>query len=351
MAKAPPRSRPIARQNISSEIVVGPKARTKPGRGQIDLFAEPPPRRIEPCLAKAADRPPAGDNWAYEIKWDGYRVAVHVEPDRKVRVLTRGGYDWTGRFPDIAAAAASLKVDSCILDGEAVVLDEQGRSDFQALQAAVPRQGRAGAPVIRLCAFDLLYLDGKDYRKRPLSERRQNLETLIPRKPSAIFLSEEVVADGDAFFRIACGMGLEGIIAKKLNAPYRSGRRGDWLKIKCVQCETFAIVGYRCGRLAPGGLARLMLAARRNGRLEYVGSVGTGFNARTATHLIAHLKTIGSDTPPVPIGNRRHARWVKPLLAAEVEFRGWTSERKLRHASYKGLRDTADGPSIYELSD
>lgn len=351
MAKAPPRARSITRQNISSEIVVGPKSRAKPADGQVDLFAEPMPSRIVPCLAKLADKPPAGTNWAYEIKWDGYRVAVHIEPGRKVRVLTKGGFDWTERFPDIAAAAASLKVESCIIDGEAVVLDEQGRSDFQALQAAVPQQGRTGAPMIRLCAFDLLHLDGIDYRKRPLSERRKSLEALIPRKPSAILLSEEVVADGETFFRIACGLRLEGIIAKKLNAPYRSGRGGEWVKIKCVQSETFAIVGYRPGSRAAGGLARLMLAARRNGRLEYVGSVGTGFSAKAAQHLLAHLKTIGSDAAPVPIGNKRYARWVTPVLAAEIEFRGWTTDRKLRHASYKGLRDNVDEPCIYQITD
>lgn len=349
MAKAPPRSRPIARQNISSEIVVGPKARAKPGRGQADLFAEPMPRRIEPCLAKAADRPPAGDNWAYEVKWDGYRVAVHIEPDRKVRVLTRGGFDWTDRFPDIAAAAASLKVESCILDGEAVVLDEQGRSDFQALQAAVPRQGRAGAPIIRLYAFDLLHLDGVDYRRRPLSERRLVLEKVIPRKPTAILLSEEVVADGEAFFRIACSMGLEGIIAKRLNAPYRSGRGGEWVKIKCVQSETFAIIGYRASRASVGGIAKLFLAAQRGTQLVYVGSVGTGFSNRNAAHLLEHLRSIEVSSSPVATKDPEKARWVSPLIAAEIEFRGWTTNQNLRHASYKGLRGDCESASIFEL--
>lgn len=338
MAKAPPRARPIARQNVSSEIVVGPKSRSRVTKGQDDLFADPMPERIEPCLAKAADRPPAGDNWAYEIKWDGYRVAVHVEPG-KVRVLTRGGYDWTDRFPDIAAAAASLKVESCILDGEAVVLDEQGRSDFQALQAAVRLQRRSGAPIIRLCAFDLLYLDGRDYRKRPLSERRQALETLIPRKPSVILLSEEVVADGDAFFRIACGMGLEGIIAKRRNAPYRSGRGGEWLKIKCIQKHRFVIIGYRAGKRAAGGIAKLFLGALHNGELVYVGSVGTGFSQKAAAHLLPHLRSIETDEPPIATIQKGLARWVRAELVSEIEFRGWTTRGLLRHASYKGLRD------------
>lgn len=258
MAKAPPRARPIARQNISSEIVVGPKSRSRVTKGHDDLFADPMPERIEPCLALASATPPSGSNWAYEVKWDGYRLAIHVGPDRKVRVFTKGGFDWTDRFPNLAKAAAALKVESCILDGEAVVLDEQGRSDFQALQAAVPRSGRGGGQPIHFYAFDLMYLDGRDYRPKPLAERRRALASIIPRKPSPILFSEHVIADGSVFFRLACEMELEGVIAKKLNAPYRSGRGGEWLKIKCVQSETFVVVGYRSSRRSIGGIAKLV---------------------------------------------------------------------------------------------
>lgn len=349
MTKAPSRGRRIFREHISSEIVVGPTIGSKSRPDEADLFADPMPARVEPCLARAAAVPPEGENWSYEVKWDGYRLAIHVGPEGAVRILTKGGFDWTNRFPSIAAAAGKLAVDSCILDGEAVVLDEQGRSDFQALQAAVPRQGRDGAPAIHFYAFDLLYLDGVDYRGKPLAERRHALATVVPAGSSQILFSEEVVADGHVFFRLACEMGLEGIIAKKQSAPYRSGRGGEWLKIKCVQSESFVIIGYRASRRSVGGLGRILLAAKRSGKLVYVGSVGTGFAQTAAESLLAHLRTIEAQSPATPTIDKRSARWVSPQLTAEIEFRGWTTDRKLRHGSFKGLRGD-DGPAaIFEL--
>jgi len=177
-------------------------------------------------------------------KWDGYRVAVHIAPSG-VRILTRGGHDWTHRFPAIAAEAAQLGAATAILDGEAVVLDDQGRSDFGKLQQSLGGRGgklNSGASVVM--AFDLLYFDGHDLTKTELSTRRHLLEGLIaPGRESAIRLSEDVDADGEQLLRVACEHGLEGIIAKDRNSPYRSGRLGDWLKIKCIQSDGFAIVG------------------------------------------------------------------------------------------------------------
>ncbi|NKF30762.1 ATP-dependent DNA ligase, partial [Pseudomonas sp. BGM005] len=215
-------------------------------------------------------RSPKGRQWAFEVKWDGYRLAVHIEP-KGVRILTRGGHDWTMRFPAIAAAAKRLPVSTAILDGEAVVLDAAGRSDYGLLQQSLG--GRGGARQSReaiLMAFDLLYFDGHDIRGTELASRRHLLEGLLPAGgEEAIRLSEEIEADGETLLRIACEHGLEGIIAKDRNSPYRSGRLGDWVKIKCVQSDGFLILGYEKSAASFGGIGRLLLAAHKGGKLVY----------------------------------------------------------------------------------
>ncbi|WP_082767388.1 non-homologous end-joining DNA ligase [Bosea sp. PAMC 26642] len=309
------------------------------------------PDRVEPCLALLAAKAPTGDEWAFEVKWDGYRLAVHLEPGRKVRILTRGGHDWTTRFPTIAHDMRDLKVDSAILDGEAVVLDHRGASDFGALQQALGgRGGKRSSASALLYAFDLLYLNGHDLRSMPLADRRAMLDDLIGKQHSSIRMSEEVNAEGAPFLKLACEMGLEGIIAKRLDAPYRSGRGGDWLKIKCVQSETFLIIGYEPSAAALGGIGRLLLAARKGKTLAYVGSVGTGFTTKTATELKRRLMSILIEKPAVAGVTTKGMRWVEPALAAEVAFRAWTTDGKLRHASFKGVRDDADAGEIFILA-
>lgn len=334
----------LLKAGLGGDVVTGVAA---PRKKEADLFADPMPDRVEPCLALLASRPPEGPDWAYEVKWDGYRLAVHLK-DGKVRVLTRGGHDWTHRFPAIAGDMLRLDATSAILDGEAVVLDERGASDFNALQRALGgRGGKTTATHAMLYAFDLLYLDGHDLRKMDLDERRHMLADILPANGS-ILMSEEVDANGAAFLKLACEMGLEGIIAKKRNAPYRSGRGGDWLKIKCVQSETFAIVGYEPSPAALGGIGRLLLAGRRGDKLSYVGGVGTGFTTRSATELRRRLEGLKRPSAPVAL-KRKGVVWVQPALAAEIAFRGWTNDSKLRHASYKGLREAADEAEIYDL--
>ena len=202
------------------------------------------PERVEPCLALLKARPPKGDEWLFEVKWDGYRIAVHIALGH-VRILTRGSHDWTHRFPTIAAAAEKLPVATAILDGEAVVMDAEGRTDFGLLQKSLGgRSGKATAADAIFMAFDLLYFDGHDLRSVELSSRRKMLEDLLSTKPLGIMFSETIDADGDALLASACGLGLEGIIAKHRDSPYRSGRLGDWLKVKCIQSDSFFIVGY-----------------------------------------------------------------------------------------------------------
>lgn len=345
MAKIPKPTRQL-RETEAAETLRSPDL--APSR-QVALFQDPMPERIEPCLATLVAKPPEASHWAFEIKWDGYRVHVHVEPGG-VRIVTRGGHDWTHRFPGIAAAAAALDLGSAILDGEAVVLDERGVSSFAALQQTLGgRGGRRISPEAIFYAFDILYLDGRDLRPRSLEERRSELRAVLAdADPSRalIRLSDEVDGDGGNLLREACRMGLEGIIAKDRRRPYRSGRGTDWLKVKCVASEGFAIVGYEPSPAARGGLGKLLVACREGEELAYVGGVGTGFTDPVARALRQRLDALRRDRPAVELRARRVV-WVDPVLVAEIEFRGWTGDGMLRHASYKGLRESEDADAIY----
>ncbi|MGO7308825.1 non-homologous end-joining DNA ligase [Rhizobium ruizarguesonis] len=316
---------------------------------QPQLSIDPMPARVEPCLALLKQKPPSGPEWFYEIKWDGYRVAVHVDIGG-VKVLTRGGHDWSHRFPAIAQEAKSFGT-TMILDGEAVVLDEAGRSDFGALQRALGgRGGKQRADAAVLFAFDLLYLDGHDISGMELTARRHFLEELLKKHTGSIRLSEEFEGNGADFLQAACEHGLEGIIAKKRDAPYRSGRLGDWLKIKCVQSDSFFIIGYEPSTAAIGGIGRLLLGAYKNDAITYVGGVGTGFKERETQKLRRDLDTIRTAKPAVDL-KRKGVVWVQPTLIAEIEYRAWTDDGKLRHSSFKGLRDVQDNASVCDLSD
>ncbi len=345
MAKRPPKS-----IGLRTEPDLPLKSRAPAARDpkQPRLPFDPMPDRIEPCLALLASKPPTGDDWAFEIKWDGYRLAVHVEPT-KVRILTRGGHDWTTRFSAIEQAAKDLGAATMILDGEAVVLDDQGRSDFGALQNALGgRGGKRNAGAAIFYAFDLLYLDGHDITRMDQGERRMLLESVLTEKDGPIRLSEEIEADGEILLQTACEHGLEGIIAKHRRRPYRSGRTGDWLKIKCVQSESFVVVGYEPSTTMPGAVASLLLAARKGDTLVYVGSVGTGFKDKVARSLKQQLDLMPIEHPPVRIKGKNIV-YSRPELIAEIEFRAWTGDGKLRHASFKGLRDDSEAPDMYEI--
>ncbi|TAV76217.1 non-homologous end-joining DNA ligase [Rhizobium leguminosarum] len=347
----PPRkpSKPLLRDDAP----VRSRPRRQRDPAQPNLPFDPMPDRIEPCLALLKSKPPKGDDWVYEIKWDGYRMSVHIEPTG-IRILTRSGHDWTHRFPAIQQAALWLPVGSAILDGEAVVLDEQGRSDFGLLQQSLGgRGGKKTSSDAIFMAFDLLYFDGHDLRNSELSMRRHLLNDLVPAGDQRdIRLSEEIEADGDQLLASACEHGLEGIIAKRRDAPYRSGRLGDWLKIKCVQSDSFFVVGYEKSTAARGQMRSLLLAARKGDDLVYVGSVGTGFKEKDAWALREMMDSITQKTPAIKYaGRRKNIVWLQPTLIAELEYRAWTDDGKLRHASYKGLREVQDNAAVYELDD
>ncbi|MBX5247861.1 MULTISPECIES: non-homologous end-joining DNA ligase [unclassified Rhizobium] len=349
MTKPPRKTSQPLLHDVGAPLRSSPLRRRDPTQPQ--LLLDPMPARIDPCLALLKPRPPNGRQWAYEVKWDGYRLAVHIE-QKGVRILTRGGHDWTDRFPAIAAAARRLPVSTAILDGEAVVLDEEGRSDFGKLQQSLGGRGgnRASREAI-LMVFDLLYLDGHDFTKTELIARRHLLEGLVPvGGEEAIRFSEEIEADGEALFRAACEHGLEGIIAKDRNSIYRSGKLGDWLKIKCLQSDGFIIVGYEKSSASFGGIGRLLLAARKGRDLVYVGGVGTGFNERSATELRTQMDKLVIAKPAVDTGRKRNAVFVRPELVAEIQYGGWTHDGKLRHPSYKGLREEQDDAVVFNVS-
>ncbi|MBY2996736.1 ATP-dependent DNA ligase [Rhizobium leguminosarum] len=344
----PPKPKPLL-QDADKPVRSRPRKPRDPAQPNLPL--DPMPARIEPCLALLRAKPPKGDDWVYEIKWDGYRLSVHIEPTG-IRILTRGGHDWTHRFPAIKQAALWLPVGTAILDGEAVILDEQGRSDFGLLQQSLgDRGGKKSSSDAIFMAFDLLYFDGHDLRNSELDMRRHLLEDLVPAgEQGDIRLSEEIEADGDQLLASACEHGLEGIIAKRRNAPYRSGRLGDWLKIKCVQSDSFFIVGYERSTAARRQIASLLLAARKDDGLVYVGSVGTGFKESDVSELRDMMDKIIRKTPPLRYtGARKNVVWLQPILIAEIECRAWTDDGKLRHASYKGLREVQDNAAVYKV--
>jgi bifunctional non-homologous end joining protein LigD len=303
------------------------------------------PDFIRPQLATLVNAIPKGDEWLHEIKFDGYRILCRID-NGQVSFLTREAQDWTNRFKTLANPARKLEVHYAFLDGEVVVLDANGVTNFQLLQNSLKQDTSSN---LVYYVFDLLHLDGRDLTTTPLIERKELLKGLLPRNrdpksAASLRYSDHWIGKGEALFDKACAMGLEGIIAKKKNEPYRSGRSKDWLKIKCVKSQEFVIGGFTDPAGSRANLGALLLGVYDDGGdLRYAGRVGTGFNAASLADLRARLdkierKSTAFSNPPRG-ADARGVHWVKPDLVGEVAFTGWTSDNLLRHPSFKGLRE------------
>jgi len=291
----------------------------------------PMPAFREPQLCTLADAVPAGGDWLHEIKFDGYRVLVAVA-NGAARVFTRTGLDWTDKFPAVAAAAAALP-GSMLIDGE-VVAWKDGKPDFTTLKAAIAEAGPS-----TLMAFDLLEQDGEDLAGLPTLERKERLRTLVGDGSEALRFSEHIVGAGEQLFEQMCREGLEGVISKRADAPYRAGRSHGWIKVKCLQRGEFAIVGWLPSDKRRG-FRSLLLASEGEDGLAYGGKVGTGFDTAAMEAIRAKLDRLERKTPTVkaPRAMVRGAHWVSPTLVAEVAYAEVTPDGLLRHASFLGLR-------------
>jgi bifunctional non-homologous end joining protein LigD len=307
------------------------------------------PDFVPPCLATLADKAPDGANWVHEIKFDGYRIQVRLDRG-KVNLLTRKGLDWNKRFPTVAAAVAKLPAKDALIDGELVAEGPDGLSSFSLLQQDLKasRHDR-----MAFYAFDLLHLDGADLRPLPLVTRKDALAALVNGHSGreTLRLSESLTEPGTILLRHACKMGLEGIVSKLADAPYRSGRGRDWIKTKCSDRQELVVAGYVPSSADAHAIGALVLGFYQRNKLHYAGRTGTGFTYESARALYRKLKAITVERSPfeaVPAEERgvRKPVWVTPKLVAEVDFHGWTHGDRVRQASFQGLREDKSAKSV-----
>ncbi|MDM0014956.1 DNA ligase D [Variovorax sp. J22P168] len=323
--------------------------------GVAGAVKAPLPAKISPQLATLATGVPSAGQWVYEIKFDGYRIMTRIDGG-KASLVTRGGHDWSARMPGLVRELEGMGLESAWLDGEIVVLDEHGLPSFNALQKAFDR-GAGNAQIVYF-VFDLPYFEGYDLRDAPLASRRQLLQALLDEKATDhVRFSAAFEADAASVLSSACRMNLEGVIAKRADAPYASRRTETWLKLKCQQRQEFVVAGYtdRTGSTAEVG-SLLLGVHDADGKLLSVGSVGTGWDAEEAKQLKRKLAKLEVTKPPFAAGAAKPGRWskravgserwVEPRLVAEVAFAEWTPDGQIRHASYVALRSDKPARTI-----
>jgi bifunctional non-homologous end joining protein LigD len=303
-----------------------------------------------PQLARLVKRPPEGDAWLHEVKFDGYRIGCLIQKAH-VTLLSRNGRDWTAAFPEIVREVQALGLRDALLDGEVAVVLPDGRTSFQALQNAASGAGSRGA--LAYFIFDVLRLGGEHLERRPVETRKAALFDLLgrPRDASRLRYSEHVVGRGGDMFAEACRLGLEGIVSKRRDAPYSAGRADTWLKTKCVRRQELVIGGFTDPEGTRQGIGALLVGYYdASGALVFAGKVGTGFTIAVAGDLRRRLDAIAvrhcpfSPPPAGALGKRAH--WVRPALVGEVEFTEWTDDGKIRHPSFQGLRPDKDPRSV-----
>jgi bifunctional non-homologous end joining protein LigD len=364
------RSKPAAAAKISKAKAAGtasarPKARRarktmtkakaskrKAKRAKRDPLpgarSAPLPAFMPPCLALLATAAPDSEGWIHEIKFDGYRMQARLAGG-KARLLTRKALDWTDKFAPIAQSLQRLPVTQAIIDGELVSEDEDGHTSFSKLQQDL-KEGHTKNFIYYV--FDLLYLDGQDLTRASLEARKQVLAALLSEAEiPQVRLSEYFTEPGSVLLKHACSIGLEGIISKRRDAPYHSGRGGDWIKAKCSDRQEFVIAGYAPSTADPRAIGALILGFNRNGKLHYAGRVGTGYTHKVARELWKKLQPLRIDKPPFPEKpeeetRTRNAHWVTPKLVAEVDLRGWTHGERVRQGSFQGLREDKSASEV-----
>jgi bifunctional non-homologous end joining protein LigD len=296
------------------------------------------PAFLPPELALHATTPPTGTGWLHELKLDGYRIQGRKD-GAHVQLLTRTGLDWTHRMKTIATEIEALPATNAILDGEVVVLAQDGTTSFADLQAAF--QEGAKKPLTYF-AFDLLHLNGRNLRDLPLIERKSLLAKLLDNSAEYLRLSEHLEANGEAMFHKACELHAEGILSKRASSKYVAGRSGDWLKLKCIHEQEFVVGGFTLPSNGTDGIGALLLGYYKDGKLIYAGRTGTGFTQKTHRILRDQVDKLRQSSPPFdhpPPEARRGAIWLKPKLVAQVTFATWTADNLVRQASFKGLRE------------
>ena len=306
------------------------------------------PNLLQPQLATLVDSPPTGD-WRYEVKFDGYRILARIEGE-DVRLFTRNGHDWSAKMPRQVEALKALGLDSAWLDGEMVVVDENGVADFQALQNAFDTEQDER---IAYYLFDLPWLGGEDLRDLPLQQRRATLARLLEGNASQLLrYSADFAEPVESLLDSACRLQLEGLIGKRTDSPYVGQRSSDWVKLKCTQRQEFVIVGFTEPKGSRNGFGALLLGLHdgASGQLRYAGKVGTGFSAATLDSIHARLKPLQTDNPPLPRpptgAEARGVHWLKPQLLAEVAYAQMTREGIVRHSVFHGLRDDKPATAI-----
>jgi bifunctional non-homologous end joining protein LigD len=306
-----------------------------------------PPRFADPQLATLVDAVPAGNDWIHEIKFDGYRALI-AAAGGDVRVYTRKGLDWTDKFQPLAQAVAALDLPPCLIDGEITAPGADGNPSFSALQNELKRGHGAQKSRMDFHAFDLLSLEGADLRSLPQIERKERLEALLSHAEPPIRVADHVIGAGEKLYEAMCKAGLEGIIAKRIDAPYRGTRSRSWVKVKCTRRQEFVVIGWTKSTAKARPFASLYLAQYEGKDLVYKGKVGTGFDTKTLADLAERMKPLARDKPAaeVPRAEARGGQWIEPKLVAEIAFAEVTHEGRVRHGSFLGLRGDKEAKEV-----